>query len=75
MNQESTVRRTLFEASDTFPTDGVTPVAGEELFQGLGDVCCHFKKKLKAWCVKDKGCFKKGLDRRFLSFRMFVLLL
>lgn len=50
MNQESTVRKTLFEASDTFPTDGVTPVAGEELFQGLGDVCCHFKKKLKAWC-------------------------
>lgn len=33
--QESTVRKALFEASDTFPTDGVTPVAGEQLFQGV----------------------------------------
>lgn len=51
MIQESTVRKALFEASDTFPTDGVTPVAGEGLFQGVGNVCCHFKKKLKSWCV------------------------
>lgn len=55
MIQESTVRKALFEASDTFPTDGVTPVAGEELFQGVGNDCCHFKKKLNAQCVKDKG--------------------
>lgn len=33
--QESTVRKALFEPSDTFPTDGVTPVAGEQLFQGV----------------------------------------
>lgn len=36
--QESTVRKALFEANDTLPTDGVTGVAGEELFQGVGNV-------------------------------------
>lgn len=28
------------------------------------NVCCHFKKKLKPWCVKGKGYFKEGLDSR-----------
>lgn len=59
------MRKALFEASDTFSTDGITPVAGEEVFQGVGNVCCHFKKNLKAWCVRDKGYFKEGLDNRF----------
>jgi len=25
-------------------------------------MCCYFKKKLQAWYVKGKSCFKEGLD-------------
>lgn len=50
------------KARDTFPTEGVAPVAGEELFQDIDNVSSYFKKKLKAWYVKDKSCFKEGLD-------------
>lgn len=25
-------------------------------------MCCHFKKKIKAWYMKDESCFKEGLD-------------